>query len=178
MKELSRIISKNIKNYRMYMLLTQEQLHEKSGVQRSWISAYENFERSNKTPSIKTLLRLSKALGIEITDLLEKDSHLYKINAEAIKKYQEINHKYLENLNCFYEQSLNKKEPINKYDESIMEFVKKRNLQYLKDIHGSYPNVTVKISKEKLTKPKKIKITRPDEMLRQFLSNKPTKFKR
>ena len=56
------LIRTNIKKYRNAARLTQEQLSEKAGVSCDYLS---EIERGKKNPSLKRLLLIADALGIE-----------------------------------------------------------------------------------------------------------------
>lgn len=58
----------NIKNMRAKANMSQSQLFEKSGINISMISEYEN---NKSTPTIYTLWRLAEALGCKVDDLYE-----------------------------------------------------------------------------------------------------------
>lgn len=75
--ELKQIVSENLKNYRQNLGLTQEQVSEFLDVDRSTISHYENGEREI---SLVHLKKLSNLFGVEIEELLEKDSSLRSAN--------------------------------------------------------------------------------------------------
>lgn len=60
-------IKENIKNYRISQNLSQEKLSEIAGVSTDYISL---IERGKRTPSIKRLCLIAKALGIEPYKLL------------------------------------------------------------------------------------------------------------
>ncbi len=48
--------------------MTQEALAKKVGIHRVYLA---QIEASSKTPSLHTLERLAKALGVKVTDLLD-----------------------------------------------------------------------------------------------------------
>lgn len=58
----------NIKNMRAKANMSQSRLCEKSGINISMISEYEN---NKSTPTIYTLWRLAIALGCKVDDLYE-----------------------------------------------------------------------------------------------------------
>lgn len=60
-------IKENIKKYRISLNLSQEKLSEIAGVSTDYISL---IERGKRTPSIKRLCLIAKALGIEPYKLL------------------------------------------------------------------------------------------------------------
>lgn len=60
-------IKENIKNYRILLNLSQEKLSETAGVSIDYISL---IERGKRTPSIKRLCLIAKALGVEPYKLL------------------------------------------------------------------------------------------------------------
>jgi len=60
---------KNLRTYRIKNQLSQEELAEKSGLHRTYISG---LERGIRNPSITIVARLAEALGIEPSALLAK----------------------------------------------------------------------------------------------------------
>jgi len=58
-----------IRNLREALRLTQEELAKKVGVTQGYIGHLERGLKKN--PSLPTLKRLARALGVPITDLLE-----------------------------------------------------------------------------------------------------------
>ncbi|MFC1976416.1 helix-turn-helix domain-containing protein [Chloroflexota bacterium] len=66
-----KILGKNIKYYRTQLDLTQEELANLSGVNRSHLAG---IETGSLNPSIKTVGKLAEALNISVADLFcEKD---------------------------------------------------------------------------------------------------------
>lgn len=70
-------LAKRIKNLRLERRLTLEQLANKTGFNKSYISKIENARNS---PPIATLSKIAQALGISIADFF-KDSHPEEIFA-------------------------------------------------------------------------------------------------
>ncbi len=66
--EDKRILAKNLKHFRFSVNLSQEQLAEKSGLSRNYISDIEN-SRSN--PTLETLTDIAIALNINTYSLLK-----------------------------------------------------------------------------------------------------------
>lgn len=62
------IIRNNIKTYRLKANLTQEKLSELAGISCDYLS---EVERGKKTPSLKRLIIIAEALGIEPYKLLK-----------------------------------------------------------------------------------------------------------
>lgn len=60
-------IGKEIRRKRKELKLTQMELAEKTGVCRNYISDLEN---DRYTPSVKTLAKISKILGLDINFLI------------------------------------------------------------------------------------------------------------
>ena len=58
-----------IKKLRAAQDLTQEQLAKKAGVTQAYVALLEAGQRKN--PSLPTLKKLAKALGVNVTALLE-----------------------------------------------------------------------------------------------------------
>jgi transcriptional regulator with XRE-family HTH domain len=61
-------IKENIKKYREALKLSQEKLSEIANVSPDYISL---IERGKRTPSIKRLCMIAKALGVEPYELLK-----------------------------------------------------------------------------------------------------------
>ena len=68
---LKQIIGENLKNYRLKLGLTQDQVAEFLDVDRSMISLFENADREI---SMIHLSKYSNLYGVDIDDLLEVDS--------------------------------------------------------------------------------------------------------
>jgi transcriptional regulator with XRE-family HTH domain len=64
-------ISQNIKRLRQSQNMTVEGLAQNSGFSKGFISRLENFRI---TPSLKALQKISAALGVNITELFQKDA--------------------------------------------------------------------------------------------------------
>lgn len=60
------IFRQNLKNYRIKLNLTQEQLSERSGISSDYLS---EIERGKRTPSFKRLDLIADSLGIEVYKL-------------------------------------------------------------------------------------------------------------
>lgn len=63
-----RKFGKQLKNFRITADLTQEELAELSGLHRNYIGGLERGERN---PTITSLKKLAKALGLSLSKLLE-----------------------------------------------------------------------------------------------------------
>ncbi len=62
------MIGKRIREERLILRLTQEQLAEKAGLNESYVG---QIERGTKNPSLESLIKLSAALGVTIDFLLQ-----------------------------------------------------------------------------------------------------------
>ena len=71
LNNLYKTIRVNIKSIRKEKRLTQKELAELIGVSEGYISDIER-DSKEKHPSIKCLLSISEALGVELIDLLER----------------------------------------------------------------------------------------------------------
>jgi transcriptional regulator with XRE-family HTH domain len=67
-EELQLLLTNNIKKYRKAKDLSQEKLALASGIDRSYIA---EIERCRANPSLDLLLKISNALDIEPSNLLE-----------------------------------------------------------------------------------------------------------
>jgi transcriptional regulator with XRE-family HTH domain len=65
-----KIISGNLKSLRTQKKLTLQELAEKTGLTKGYLS---KVERSQKAPPYSTLTKIAGALGIEVTTILSKD---------------------------------------------------------------------------------------------------------
>jgi len=57
-----------IKRWRVKRELTQQELADKVGIHRVYVA---QLEAGTKTPSLRTLQRLAKALRVKVADLLD-----------------------------------------------------------------------------------------------------------
>ncbi len=64
----SRQIAKNLKRIRLQKSLTQQQLADRANMN---VNLYARIERGEVTPSIGTLKKLAKALGVKSSDILQ-----------------------------------------------------------------------------------------------------------
>lgn len=60
-------VAENIEKYRKQKGLTQEELAEKAGLNRSYFWDIEN----GRNISIKTAYRIARALGVKVSELLD-----------------------------------------------------------------------------------------------------------
>lgn len=70
MKELIENVGKNLREFRKETGLSQEQLSNRIGVDRTYVG---KIERGKKSPSIKTLKKLADELDIHIKEFFEFD---------------------------------------------------------------------------------------------------------
>ena len=64
-------VGENIKKTRIEKGLTQKRLGELCGISESNIRKYEN---NKQNPKYETVIKIAKALGCEVTDLLEDET--------------------------------------------------------------------------------------------------------
>ncbi|ARX81485.1 hypothetical protein SMD44_00883 [Streptomyces alboflavus] len=62
-----RAIGARVRNARMYRNLTQEQVYLRVPLSRS---VYQEIESGQGNPTVNTLLRVARILGVHVTDLL------------------------------------------------------------------------------------------------------------
>lgn len=67
-KDLIKTVSRNIRKLRYGMGISQEKLSERTGCHLNNIA---RIERGQVDPSLSMIYRISKALGVSISDLLE-----------------------------------------------------------------------------------------------------------
>ncbi len=77
---LSKLIGANIRKYRVQRDVSQEHLALESGIHPAYIS---KLERGEKCPTIDTLYRLARALGIPIYKLIDIDGDIDNISDTA-----------------------------------------------------------------------------------------------
>lgn len=79
-------ISKNIKQFRILANITQEKLSKSTGLSRNYVSLLESGKRE---PSISSLNKISKVLGVPISILLlEIDSSSNSLDEAILKAYE------------------------------------------------------------------------------------------
>ena len=64
-----KVLGETIRSYRKVAHLSQEKLAEKSDLHHNYIG---EIERGEKAATIDTMLKISKALGIRVRDLVDK----------------------------------------------------------------------------------------------------------
>lgn len=62
-----RAIGDRIRVRRIHQNMTQERVHLAAGISRS---VYQDVESGHGNPTINTLLRIARVLGVHVTDLL------------------------------------------------------------------------------------------------------------
>lgn len=67
MNDMETRLEDNLKEIRKFLGISQQELALRAGLQPSAIS---NFENGNREPSVKNLIKLSKALGVTTDRLL------------------------------------------------------------------------------------------------------------
>lgn len=81
MKEFKKLFGKRIKEIRLAKNMTQDNLAEKIGVEQKNISCIEN----GVTFPSQYLIKLSEALDVSVSELLDFEHHKYNIN--EMKEY-------------------------------------------------------------------------------------------
>ncbi len=80
-------LAKHMRDRRRALGITQEQLAEKSGLSTNYVA---RLEIADKTPSVGTLIVLSEALGVEVSELLAGDKERpWQADAEEIARIME-----------------------------------------------------------------------------------------
>lgn len=69
MDDIVKILGKRIRNYRMQLGLSQEKLAEKASCHPTYIG---QIERGEKNPTIESIGKITRALGISLSELFEK----------------------------------------------------------------------------------------------------------
>jgi transcriptional regulator with XRE-family HTH domain len=84
--DLRQILSRNIKTLRSLRSLSQSELAEKADISIPFLS---NIERAIKWPHPETLVKLSKALDIEVYMLFQKETPPQPVNVrDTLAKYK------------------------------------------------------------------------------------------
>ena len=68
MKSISKKFGANLKKIRLGKKMSQGDIEKKLGVHRSYISG---LERGKRNPSLLTIKKMAKAIGVEPKELLE-----------------------------------------------------------------------------------------------------------
>jgi len=92
-------VSENVHKYRKNARLSQNQLSEKAGVSRTFISDLERG--ANKLPSINILCRLAEALNISVDNLIQDTLTVY-----APSDNDSLSKEIAETLHCKSERDL------------------------------------------------------------------------
>lgn len=80
---LAQKIGKRIKDYRKAAGITQEKLSISTGISQTYISGVES---GNRNPSIKTLDKFAKALGVSLSEITDfSDNYKIKDNTKKIR---------------------------------------------------------------------------------------------
>ena len=66
-------IARNLKKTRLRMKMTLQELADRTGLTKGYLS---RIERSEKAPPYSTLSKIVGAMGLEITDVLQAQVHL------------------------------------------------------------------------------------------------------
>ncbi len=99
MSDISNIIGKRIRNYRIKQNLSQEKLAELAGCHPTYIG---QIERGEKNATIESIEKITKSLNIPLSRLFEKISEENTIDNIPLKCYEFISAKsYKEQLELF-----------------------------------------------------------------------------
>jgi transcriptional regulator with XRE-family HTH domain len=66
-----RLLAARIKTLRAAKSWSQEQLAERASIQRSYLA---DLERGYRNPSVRTLVKVANALGVQVSFLLEDEN--------------------------------------------------------------------------------------------------------
>lgn len=67
MTDILTVVGENIKYYRTRLGMTQEELAERAGINRSYLAG---LERGRRNTTLKTVEALAKALGVSTSELV------------------------------------------------------------------------------------------------------------
>lgn len=84
---LNKKLGSNIRKYRLMAGISQEALAKKAGIYSAYLG---RLERGEKCPTIDTLYKICKALGINMSDVLMFDADLYDRNKEAMLRIEHV----------------------------------------------------------------------------------------
>jgi len=85
-KSLMKVFGKNLRNQRLKKGFTQEQLGELAKVNYKYIG---EIERGEKNPTAVVIYKLSKALGVLVSEILSDKDHPY-INEDLLKEVERL----------------------------------------------------------------------------------------
>jgi transcriptional regulator with XRE-family HTH domain len=71
MADILTVVGENIKYYRTKLGMTQEELADRAGINRSYLAS---LERGRRNTTLKTVEMLAKALGVSTTELVSPSS--------------------------------------------------------------------------------------------------------
>ncbi len=65
-------LSKIIKNYRVGLSLTMDDLSDKAGLSKGFISRIEKGDFDNKNVSLESVIKLAKGLDVKVKEILDQ----------------------------------------------------------------------------------------------------------
>lgn len=84
---LNKKLGNNIRKFRLSADISQEALAKKAGLYPAYLG---RLERGEKCPTIDTLYKICKALGISMSDVLTFDKSMYDLNTEALSRIEHV----------------------------------------------------------------------------------------
>ena len=84
---LNKKLGGNIRKYRLTADISQEALAKKVGLYPAYLG---RLERGEKCPTIDTLYKICKALGVTMAEVLSFDKNVYDLNSEAMSRIEHV----------------------------------------------------------------------------------------
>ena len=84
---LNKKLGGNIRKYRLTADISQEALAKKAGLYPAYLG---RLERGEKCPTIDTLYKICKALGVTMAEVLSFDKNVYDLNSEAMSRIEHV----------------------------------------------------------------------------------------
>ena len=84
---LNKKLGSNIRKFRLSADISQEALAKKAGLYPAYLG---RLERGEKCPTIDTLYKICKALGVNMSEVLAFDRSAYDLNTEALLRIEHV----------------------------------------------------------------------------------------
>lgn len=84
---LNKKLGSNIRKYRLTADISQESLAKKAGLYPAYLG---RLERGEKCPTIDTLYKICKALGVTMAEVLSFDKSTYELNSDAMTRIEHV----------------------------------------------------------------------------------------
>jgi len=84
---LNKKLGSNIRKYRLIADISQETLAKRAGLYPAYLG---RLERGEKCPTIDTVYKICKALGVTMSDVLLFDAVMYDRSSEAMSRIENV----------------------------------------------------------------------------------------